>query len=81
MKKEYRIKTTKLVAICLTLAFIGWQIAGENASARHAAQTTTDRPEIIGIGASMPERLGSDDGASLVVHFSGDIHGSLEPCG
>jgi hypothetical protein len=79
MKKDYRIKIIKLVAICLTLAFMGWQIAGE--IARATEQSAGDRPEIIGVGASMPERLGADDKPSLVVHFSGDIHGSLEPCG
>jgi hypothetical protein len=54
---------------------MGWNIAGM------AEQSSADRPEIVGVGASLTERLGADDKPSLVVHFSGDIHGSLEPCG
>lgn len=31
--------------------------------------------------ATMLERLGKDDGYALAIHFSGDLHGSLETCG
>ena len=27
------------------------------------------------------ERLGKDDGYALAIHYSGDLHGSLETCG
>ena len=27
------------------------------------------------------DRLGKDDGYALAVHYSGDLHGSLETCG
>jgi hypothetical protein len=27
------------------------------------------------------ERLGKDDGFALAIHYSGDLHGSLETCG
>ena len=27
------------------------------------------------------ERLGKDDGYAIAIHFSGDLHGSLETCG
>ena len=27
------------------------------------------------------ERLGKDDGYAIAVHYSGDLHGSLETCG
>jgi hypothetical protein len=37
--------------------------------------------EIAGYQATMDERLGKDDGAAFVIHFTGDIHGTLEPCG
>ena len=31
--------------------------------------------------AQMLERLGKDDGYALAIHYSGDLHGSLETCG
>jgi hypothetical protein len=35
------------------------------------------------VGDQVPydERFAPDDGAAFAVHFSGDIHGNLEPCG
>jgi hypothetical protein len=27
------------------------------------------------------DRLGKDDGYALAIHYSGDMHGSLETCG
>ena len=27
------------------------------------------------------DRLGKDDGYALAIHYSGDLHGSLETCG
>jgi hypothetical protein len=30
---------------------------------------------------ALAERLGADDGFALVVNYSGDYEGSLEPCG
>lgn len=29
----------------------------------------------------LAERLGKDDGYALAIHYSGDLHGSLETCG
>ncbi|MEW6212749.1 MAG: hypothetical protein AB1631_30770 [Acidobacteriota bacterium] len=70
------IKRAKLAAAILALSafcFTSWRGS--------AQETEHPRPEIIGIGAGMNERIGADDGAALVIHFSGDIHGGLEPCG
>jgi hypothetical protein len=39
------------------------------------------RTEIAGISSPLSERLGADDKPSLVVHFTGEVHGTLEPCG
>ena len=77
MLKDQIIRRIKLFVSVLALAAMCWQAAGVDS----AGQTRTDRPEFAGIGSSMTERLGADDGPSLVLHFSGDIHGSLEPCG
>jgi hypothetical protein len=32
-------------------------------------------------GPAVQERLGKDDGYALAIHYSGDLHGSLETCG
>ena len=34
-----------------------------------------------GPSSQMTERLGKDDGYSLVIQYSGDLNGSLETCG
>ena len=37
--------------------------------------------ELIGMNVPLEKRVGVDDGAAFVVHFSGDTHGSLDTCG
>jgi len=32
-------------------------------------------------GPPLADRLGKDDGYALAIHYSGDLHGSLETCG
>ena len=41
------------------------------------------QPRGDGTTASAPllERLGKDDGYAVAIHYSGDLHGSLETCG
>jgi hypothetical protein len=39
------------------------------------------RTEVAGMTLPLNERLGADDKPSLVVHFTGEVHGTLEPCG
>ena len=81
MRNDSGIKTVKLVVMGLALVLVGWLLDGKEAGAYPAEQKSGDRPEIVGVGATMTERLGADDRPGLVVQFSGDIHGSLEPCG
>ncbi len=64
----------KLMLVILMAAFLAFLFTGRSG----AFQQQT---EIAGVDAPMSERLGADDKPSLVVHFTGDIHGSLEPCG
>lgn len=33
------------------------------------------------LSGPMLDRLGKDDGYALAIHYSGDLHGSLETCG
>jgi hypothetical protein len=75
MNKTKTIKRVKLVAsvtmlVCLAAAF------GEG-----EAQVERPKLEVMGLGVPLGERLGADDGFQFAVHFSGDTHGSLEPCG
>ena len=39
------------------------------------AQQGPDRAKLIA------DRLGKDDGYAVTLHYSGDLHGSLETCG
>lgn len=84
MKSGWMIKRVKIAAVVLTVVFLGsylpWQETG--ASAAQEQQSAAQRRfEIVGLGTPFSERTGKDDGAAFVVHFVGDIHGSLEPCG
>ncbi len=70
------MKTTKSIKLAAMLAVV-------SACLLALVTRAQERPkvEIIGFSTPLSERLGADDGAALVVHFSGDTHGSLEPCG
>ena len=77
-KAVTRVKLATLaVAAAVACALLPWHrvaaLAYQDASQR--------RFEIIGVSVPLDERFGKDDGAAFVLHFSGDIHGSLEPCG
>ncbi|HKG23319.1 MAG TPA: hypothetical protein VKC34_15580 [Blastocatellia bacterium] len=80
------VKRAKIAALILTAVFFGsylpWQETGASAALEPEPQGDAERRfEIVGIGTPLKERPGKDDGASFVVHFVGDVHGSLEPCG
>jgi hypothetical protein len=61
---------TAILCACLS-----WQ---GRASEQDAARK---RVEVVPQGTPLAERFGPDDGMSFAIHFSGDTHGSLEPCG
>ena len=47
-----------------------------------AAQEQSGRMfEMVGMSVPFEQRTGVDDGALFAVHFTGDTHGSLDPCG
>jgi hypothetical protein len=64
----------KVVKIVLSLIVVALATAT-------LAQQPRRRVEIIGISVPAQERAGADDGAALAIHFTGDMHGSLQPCG
>jgi hypothetical protein len=68
-----RVKLAAIIAMALASAIA--------ATSRNEAQIERPKLEILGYGVPLAERLGADDGAQVVIHFSGDTHGSLEPCG
>jgi hypothetical protein len=84
MKSGWMIKRIKIAAVVLTAVFLGSYLPWQESGARAAQEQqggAQKRFEIVGSGTPFSERTGKDDGASFVVHFVGDVHGSLEPCG
>lgn len=86
MNNRSMVKRIKTAALFMAAVFFGsylpWQHTGASAVEGQAQQADAQRRfEIVGLGTPLKDRPGKDDGASFVVHFVGDIHGSLEPCG
>ena len=81
MENRQTKKRIKLIAVAMLSAFVTclwpWPDTGANVS----QQRQYVRPEIVGQETPYNERFGSDEGVAFVIHFSGDIHGNLEPCG
>ncbi len=74
------LKKIKIVLILLAISIFAFISLSQQTDAS-ANQQTPHRAEIVGMGASLDERFGADDKPSLVVHFVGEMHGSLETCG
>ena len=70
MRKTAQTAARFVFAILLTGAIISTfpTLAQQRVDASQAAQ-------------QLVERLGKDDGYALAIHYSGDLHGSLETCG
>ena len=72
------VKLLKLVATVIVAAFTGFL----HLYSTIGAQTQPARLfEIAGMNVPFVERIGKDDGASFVIHFTGDTRGSLDVCG
>jgi hypothetical protein len=69
----------KLAAMILATILFTFNSLSQKTNAGSSQQA--HRAEIVGINASMDERLGADDQPAFVVHFVGEVHGSLETCG
>lgn len=79
MTEKRLIRRTKLGAVAIAAALLFshmlWQLT-------EASVQQPGRPfDLVGYQTPMNERPGIDDGAVMAIHFSGDIHGALEPCG
>ena len=77
MQKQQRSILLKVVTISLAaLAFL------INLRGAASSQEQTGRLfEIVGMSVPLEQRVGVDDGAAFVVHFSGDTRGTLDACG
>lgn len=78
MQCQKRIKLLKLIAISSVAALAAF-------AQLHSLVVAQEQPrrlfELIGMNVPLDQRVGVDDGAAFVVHFSGDTHGNLDTCG
>ena len=81
MQSGHRLKQIKLVLIALVASVTGWCLPSQTISSNTSQQEDRSRFEIVGQDTPTDARFGTDDGVAFVLHFTGDIHGSLEPCG
>lgn len=78
MNYQKRIRLLKLVVIFSGAVFAAFvQI--------HKTVAAQEKPgrlfELVGMTVPFEQRVGVDDGAAFVVHFSGDTQGNLDTCG
>lgn len=72
------MKQLKLAAIGLAVTLAGFLHSYDSAGAQNKPARLF---EIVGMNLPFEQRIGVDDGAAFVVHFTGDTHGSLDVCG
>ncbi len=78
MQKQKRLILLKVAAIC-SIATLPFLVNSRNAV---SAQDQSGRLfEMAGMTLPLEQRIGVDDGAAFVVHFSGDTRGALDACG
>jgi hypothetical protein len=73
------LKQIKFAVLVLAVSWFGLSFLAHKTTVNAAQQAP--RAEIVGIGSTMNERLGADDKPAFVIHFTGELHGSLETCG
>ena len=81
MQSGKRLKRIKLVLVSIVACITGWSLSSQGISSSVPQQEDRNRFEIVGQDTPTDDRFGADDGAAFILHFTGDIHGSLEPCG
>ena len=74
-KNIRRLKLAAIFPVAALAVFAHFQktVAAQDPSARLF--------ELVGMTVPLEQRVGIDDGAAFVVHFSGDTHGNLDTCG
>ena len=81
MQSRQRLKQIKLVLVSIVSGMTAWCLPSQVISSNIPQQEDRSRFEIVGQDTPTDARFGTDDGVAFVLHFTGDIHGSLEPCG
>ena len=81
MQRRHSQKRVKLALISLVAGITGWCLPSQGLSSGTFQQEDRSHFEIVGQDTPTADRFGTADGAAFVLHFTGDIHGSLEPCG
>jgi hypothetical protein len=81
MQSGKGLKRIKLVLVSLVAGMTGWSLPSQGSSSNVSQQEDRSRFEIVGQDTPTDDRFGADDGSAFILHFTGDIHGSLEPCG
>jgi hypothetical protein len=74
-------RTTNAVKLLIIVLVIGALYFPWKTKASQDPSQTSRKLDIVGMGSSMDERVGKDDGASFVIHFAGSLHGNLDTCG
>ena len=69
-----RVSAQTAVRVVFAILLSGAMISTFPTSAQLRGGDAKPSPTLV-------ERMGKDDGYALAIHYSGDIHGSLEVCG
>lgn len=78
MQNFKTIKRLKLFVVLLIAGTTFWAHFQTKASPQ---EQSTRLFEIAGVTMPFEQRVAATDRPSFVVHFEGDTHGTLEPCG
>lgn len=78
IERQKRIRLLKLIAIVSIAALA---VFGQLHSTVAAQEQPGRLFELVGMSVPLEQRVGVDDGAAFVVHFSGDTSGNLDTCG
>ena len=71
LKSKTLIKLA-VIAVCAVSLSLSWRSV--------SATPSQEGVNVVPFGAPVAEKLGSNDGVSLIIHFTGDIHGDLDAC-
>lgn len=77
MSKHQRILKLAVVVAALVALLVNWRFVSADES---QVQVATEPINMVGYGSTLAQKLGEDDGAKLIIHFTGDVHGDLDVC-
>jgi hypothetical protein len=77
MQGQQRSTLLKVVTISIAVLAFVFNLRGAASSQDQSGRLF----EMAGMTMPLEQRVGVDDGAAFVVHFSGDTRGTLDACG